>query len=162
MKMRYVVLLTCVIVVLASMFLFSRRPTAKDFCFETRGCSLSRIEFDGQGRRAVLSDPSSLTYLCNLPKLKALPVHIEITNGYSFETKPFDRWGKIGMIETLVSSDASTLRFSCPESLFGDATFSFATAGSNAPIKYQELIRFLLDDKNQGKCWIDGGIRQLE
>jgi hypothetical protein len=158
MKMRYGILFLAVLVVLALAFMLSRRPSAKDFCFGTRSFKLLRIEFNGQGRRAILSDSASLVYLSSLAKLKALPVNIEITNGYAFDTKLFDRWGHIGTIQTVVSSDESTLSFACFESLLGDASFSFVTAESNAPIRLKEVIRFLLEDKNRGRIWTEAGV----
>ena len=158
MKMLYRVLFTALMAIFVLAIMLSRRPSAKDFCFGTRSFKLSRIEFDGQGRRAILSDPTSLVYLSSLPKLKALPVTIEITNGYTFDTKLFDRWGQIGTIQTVVSSDESTLSFACFESFLGDASFSFATAESNAPVRLKEVIRFLLEDKNRGKRWTEAGV----
>ena len=159
MKMRYGVLFIGVLAILTMAFMLSRRPSAKDFCFGTRSFKLSRIEFDGQGRYAILSDPAALVYLSSLPKLKALPVSIEITNGYELRHKIIRPMGtNWNVVQTFVGNDGSTLGFACLESLLGDANFSFVTTESNAPVMLQEVIRFLLEEENRGKRWTEAGV----
>lgn len=133
--------------------LLSRRPTSRDFCTGSPGLTLSRIEFEGQGRKATLSDRTTLEYLASLPKLGALPQGVQMTDALSFEAKLFDKWGSLGRVYVDVSTDERILGLSYYRSLLSDTSFSFMLLDSNAPAPLHRMISFLLAEHNRGKSW---------
>jgi hypothetical protein len=154
MKRRYQILLLTVFLALAIAVALLSRPTAKDFFLGTRECELSRIEFEGQGRHATLSDPAALAYLVSLPKLEALPPGVENTRQSSFGATFYDKWGYAGWMAMHVSTNEWGLVYL--GSPFGVESFRFILIQSNPPPQLEQMMVFLLDESNRGKSWTSG------
>ena len=138
-------------VVVVSGLLVSRRTSVKDFCNSSQSGDLTKVEFNGQGRHAILTDRAALDYLVRAPRLRELPVGEQLTNGLSFDAKLSGEWGRIQMLFGL---DHRVIRLTFFDSFFfGEEFFVFIVVEPNAPLKLRELISFLLDESKRERTW---------
>jgi hypothetical protein len=113
--------------------------------------------FDGQQRQAILSDPTSLSYLCSLQRFMPLPANLQITNGLSFEAKLYDKWGELGSIALSFGYDKKVIELIYVSST--DERNSYLVLDKHLPPKLDEMMTFLLAKENIGKCWTEAGVR---
>jgi hypothetical protein len=151
--MRYwigvAVLLVFALVILA----LSRRPKVEDFVFDSRKVILTAIKFDGQGVQATLKDRSALEYLASRPKLKTLSKSEGGERTLTFSAICFDKWGSIGRLDIGIGKDKKVWDLTYVESWFGLESRRYLIIDSNRPTKLDDLMTFLLDERNRGASW---------
>jgi hypothetical protein len=135
---------------------FLTGPSAIDFCSGTNKHEISRIEIQGQMRRAILSDPIALAYLQTLPKVNIFPGETPRPSVYTFTITIYDKWGRKSSMPVMISTDGRVLEFIYTKTLFGIPQHVFSMADTNAPFRFREMLNFLLDERNGDKEWKDG------
>src|SRR4051794_19952642 len=103
--------------------------------------------FEGQDKRAVVTDPASLAYFSNCQKLGSPG------SGTKFEVTLYDNWGLIGSVEMSVNGVSRGIQITYFEHPFAIEDYSSMFIESNAPPRLHSLIDFLLDENNRGKTW---------
>jgi hypothetical protein len=129
------------------------RPIARDFCEGTLHTKVIRLDIEGQGLKATLTNDAVIAYLVQRPKLHAAPPGYRITNGFSFEVTIYDPSGSRGQFQWLISDDKRLQRLGYFKSLMDDATFTVFTIETNAPTDLMDMLDFLLSETNRGKFW---------
>src|SRR5580700_178436 len=128
-------------------FYFSTGPSARDFCLGANTWKISRVEVKGQMRMAVLSDPTALGYLVDLPKGETLPGTASWEVDLTFIGTLYDKWGRNGSMPIMIGRRGIVLECLYTKTLFGITEHVFIVTNTNAPPKLKEMLTFLLDER---------------
>src|SRR3954467_2842791 len=110
-------------------FAIGRQRSLKDFCVGRKKYDFKRVVFEGQDKRAVVTDPASLDYFSNCRKLGPLVV----SGGTSFQVSFYDNWGLIGSVGMPVNGESRGIHITYFEHPFAIEDYSSMFIESNAP-----------------------------
>jgi len=125
----------------------------RGFCTGEPADEVKRLEIEGQGLRASVSDKALLNYFLQ-EKLVRLPAEREFSRAVTFKAYVVGRWGVKGECTMMVGSDTNVIQFSFSESFWFDSPrYSYLEVHPAAPPDLRELLGFLLTETNRGREW---------